>query len=184
MKKIAVLFSDSLQELRKTRSLAVTAMLMAIAVILGFLAIQVTESIRISFSFLVDELVGFLFGPAVGAIFGGVVDFLKYIVKPTGPYFPGFMFSEVLTGMIYVVFLYKRPIRIQRIIAANTTVTVFVNMFLNTLWLTMLYGNAFAVIFPARVVKELILLPINIVMFYALSTILERAKVFRMIQGQ
>lgn len=184
MKKIALLFSDSLQELRKTRSLAVTAMLLAIAVILGFLAVQVTESIKISFAFLVDELVGMLFGPAVGAVFGAVDDFLKYIVKPTGPYFPGFMISEMLTAMIYGLFLYKRPIRLTRIIAANTTVTVFVNMLLNTLWLTMLYGSAFAVIFPARVVKELVLLPVNIAMFYILSRMLEKAKVFRTVQGQ
>ena len=94
------------------------------------------------------------------------------------------MISEMLTAMIYGLFLYKRPIRLTRIIAANTTVTVFVNMLLNTLWLTMLYGSAFAVIFPARVVKELILLPVNIAMFYILSRMLEKAKVFRTVQGQ
>lgn len=179
MKKIAQLFSDSLQELKKTRSLAMTAMLLAIAVILGFLAVQVTESIKISFAFLVDELVGMLFGPTVGAVFGAVDDFLKYVVRPTGPYFPGFMISEMLSAMIYGLFLYKRPIRLPRIIAANTTVTVFVNMFLNTVWLSMLYGNAIPVILPARVVKELILLPINIVLFYAVSRMLEKAKIIR-----
>ena len=183
MKKIAQLFSDSLQELKKTRTLAVTAMLLAIAVILGFFAVQVTESIKISFAFLVDELVGMLFGPAVGAIFGAIDDFLKYVVRPTGPYFPGFMISEMLTAMIYGLLLYKKPISLPRIIVANTVVTVFVNMILNTVWLSMLYGNAISVILPARVVKELILLPINIAMFYVLSRMLEKAKIFRSIRA-
>lgn len=184
MKKIASLFSDSLQELRKTRSLAVTAMLLAIGVILGFLAIQVTESLRISFHFLTEELTGMLFGPAVGAVFGAILDFLKYIVKPTGPYFPGFMVSEMLTGMIFGLFLYKRPASLGRIVAANVVVTVLVGLVLNTLWLSMLYGNAFMVLLPARAVKELTLLPINIIMSFALITMMEKAKVFRMVRGQ
>jgi hypothetical protein len=52
-------------------------------------------------------------------------------------------------------------------------------MLLNTYWLTLLYGNAYLVILPARIVKELILLPINVAMFWFMSTMLTKAKVFK-----
>ena len=182
MLSVKSLFSDSFKELKKTRSLAMAAMLLALAVVLGFFAIQVTESIKISFAFLVDELTGFLFGPFVGGVLGMLADLLKYMVRPTGPYFPGFTISELLTGMIYGLMLYKRPLKLTRVIAANTIVTVFVNMLLNTYWLTLLYGSVYAVILPARIIKELILLPVNIAMFYLLATVLKKANVFRNIR--
>ena len=170
-------------KLNDVRVLTVSAMMLALATILGFLKVPVTQLIELRFAFLPIACTGMLFGPAVGAIVGGMSDILGFIVKPTGPYFPGFMISEMLTAMIYGLLLYKKPISLPRIIVANTVVTVFVNTILNTVWLSMLYGNAISVILPARVVKELILLPINIAMFYVLSRMLEKAKIFRSIRA-
>lgn len=34
-------------------------------------------------------------------IFGGALDVLKYIIKPTGPFFFGFTFDAMLSGIIY-----------------------------------------------------------------------------------
>jgi len=179
MKKIAKDFKDSVKEFKNTRSLAVIAMLLALAVILGFFSVQVTETLKISFAFLANELTGMLFGPFVGLIEGAAADILKYLVKPTGPFFPGFTISGMLSGLIYGLMLYKKPITLKRVITANAIVTVFVNMLLNTYWLTLLYGKGFAVIFPARIVKEAILLPIDIALFYTLSKVLEKANVFK-----
>ena len=165
MKKIALLFSDSLQELRKTRSLAVTAMLLAIAVILGFLAVQVTESIKISFAFLVDELVGMLFGPAVGGIFAGVLDILKLMLKPSGAYFPGFTLSAVLGGLIYGFAFYRKPVSVKRVFLANLIVKVFDNIILNSLWLHIMYGKALAALLPARIVSNAVMLPVDTALF-------------------
>jgi ECF transporter S component (folate family) len=172
-------FAQSAKELKKTRSLAVAAMLLAIAVVLGFFSVQLTESIRISFTFLANELTGMLFGPVVGMLEGGLADIVNYMIKPTGPFFPGFTISGILGGLIYGMFLYKKPLTLRRIILTNSLVTVFVNMLLNTYWLTLLYGNAYLVILPARIVKELILLPINVAMFWFMSTMLTKAKVFK-----
>ena len=177
-------FTQSAQELRKTRSLAVAAMLLAIAVVLGFFSVQLTESIRISFTFLANELTGMLFGPVVGMIEGALSDIINYMIKPTGPFFPGFTISAVACGFIYGTLLYKKTLSLWRIILANLLVTVFVNICLNTYWLSLLYGNAYLVLLPARVVKELILLPINIVMFWFMSTMLTRAKVFKGLEGK
>ena len=52
MKKFKALFVDSFQELRDVRKLAVAAMLLAIAVVLGFYRLQLTDYIRIGFDFI------------------------------------------------------------------------------------------------------------------------------------
>jgi len=100
-------------------------------------------------------------------------------VRPTGPFFPGFTISGILGGLIYGLVLYKRKITLPRVILANALVTVFVNMLLNTYWLTLLYGSAYMAIFPARIIKELILLPINVAIFYIVSKILAKTAAFR-----
>ncbi len=172
-------FKESMQELKNTRVLATAAMLLAIAVVLGFFAIQVTESIKISLAFVVDELTGMMFGPFVGMIVGMLADIVKYMIRPTGPFFPGFTISEALTGLIYGFMLYRRKLSLPRVIAANSIVTVVVNMLLNTYWLTLLYGSVYTVILPARIIKELIMLPINIAIFYLIAVLLQKAKVIR-----
>ena len=70
MKGIKALFADSIQELKDLRTLAVTAMLLAIAVVLGFYTLQLTDYIKIGFAYIANETTGMLFGPAVGGIMG------------------------------------------------------------------------------------------------------------------
>lgn len=179
MKKMKKLFVDSLHELREVRKLSVVAMLLALAVVLGFYAtVQVTDFLKIGFAFLANELTGMLFGPVVGGLMGALADVAKYAVKPIGAFFPGFTISGLLSGVIYGIILYQRPVSLKRVILANTLVTVFVNLILNTYWLTVLYGNAFSALLPARIVKEAILLPIDIALFYGLARVLSRAHIF------
>lgn len=161
------------------------AMLLALAVVLGFYAtIQIGDFLRIGFAFIPNELTGMLFGPVAGGFMGAIADIAKYAVKPIGAFFPGFTISGLLAGLIYGVVLYKKPVSLKRIIVANTLVTVFVNLLLNTYWLTILYGNAFAVLLPARIIKEAILLPIDIVLFLQLPECLEGRRYFLYLPDQ
>jgi len=173
------IFTESAKEIRKTKSLVTMAVLLALAVVLGFVSVQVTESLRVGFSFLPNAVSGQLFGPVGGMLVGGLADILKYLVKPTGPFFPGFTISGVLGGLIYGLVLYKKPATLPRIILCMTLIAVFVNMLLNTYWLTILYGNAFLVILPARIVSNLISLPVNIILYYLVATLLEKAGIRR-----
>ena len=179
MKNLKKIFADSFEELKNVRALSMTAMLLAIAVVLGFYTLQVTEFLKIGFAFLADEMTGMLFGPAVGGLMGAAADILKYIVKPTGPFFPGFTISGAVSGIIYGIVLYKKPVTLKRIALANGLVTVFVNIGLNTLWLQILYGKAFFAILPARALKEIVMYPICVALFYTVSKVLGRADLFR-----
>lgn len=111
----------------------------------------------------------------------GLADIISYIIKPVGVFFPGLTLSAMLGSAIYGVILYKKPLSLWRIIAANSTVTVFVNMLLNTYWLTILYGDAFAVLFPARALKQIIMLPIEIALFYTVAKLLSKANLLDVI---
>lgn len=178
MKRFKLLFVDSFHELRNLKTIAMTAMLLAIAVVLGFYTLQLTENIKMGFAFIANELTGMLFGPVVGSIMGGLADVVKYLVNPTGPFFPGFTISGILGGLIYGVVLYKRPLSLKRIIVANGIVTILINLLLNTYWLTLLYGNAFVALLPARALKQIIMLPIDVILFYSITKILTRAHLF------
>ncbi|MGN1267788.1 MAG: folate family ECF transporter S component [Dorea sp.] len=182
MRKMKTLFVDSFQELKDLRTLAMSAMLLAIAVVLGFYTVQLTESLKVGFAFLANELAGMMFGPVVGAIIGGTADILKFLVNPTGPFFPGFTISGICGGLIYGCVLYKKPLHIGRVILANSLVTIFVNLLLNTYWISMLYGNAFIALLPARIIKQVIMLPIEIVLFYMVAKVLFRANVFAVLR--
>ncbi len=161
----------SLLEMKNLYHLVLCAMLGAVAIVLGSLSIQVGNYIRIGFSGIPNQLVAALFGPVTAGIFGGIMDIVKFILKPTGPYFPGFTISAVLGGIIYGFFYYvpmvsKQKISFWRILIAEAFVAVFVNILLGTYWLSILYGKGFLALLPARALKNVIMTPINSLIFY------------------
>ena len=178
------MFRNSLGELKNLKTLVMASMLLAIAVVLGFYTLQLTEFIKIGFAYIANELAGMMFGPVVGSLIGALADVLKYLVNPTGPFFPGFTISGFLGGLIYGMILYKKPLSIKRVIVANTLVTVFVNLLVNTYWLTLLYGNAFMALLPARIVKQIIMLPIEVILFYGVARVLIKARLFTFLKSE
>ena len=80
MSKTPNIFVRSLRELRSTRCLAVTALLIAINVTLDLLglSIKLPPNLRIGFGFLCNASIGMLFGPVVGMMAGVCTDVLGY----------------------------------------------------------------------------------------------------------
>lgn len=177
MNKMKLQFKESWQELKNVKNLVVTAMLIAVGTILGFYTIQVTDYLQIGFSFTANELTGMLFGPVVGGIMAGAANIIEFMIKPSGPFFFGFTFSAIMSGIIYGIILYKKPISFKRILCANLTVAVVVNMLMTTCWIAMLYGTPFMVLLPVRAVKQLLMVPIETMMFYVFAQALKRTKI-------
>ena len=182
MKKFTALFTDSLEELKHVNTVTVMAMFAAISVVLGYFTLVLGDYLKIGFSTIANQFVYYLFGPVAGGMFGGVLDILKYIIRPTGAYFPGFTIGAMVGGVLYGCFLYKRPISLVRVLAAELTVSVICNMLLGTLWLSMLYGKGFLALLPMRVLKNLIMWPVNSMLFYTIGKTLEASGVFRMLK--
>lgn len=162
--------------LSNIRVLTSAGILSAIAIVLGFFKIPVTQLIEIRFAVLPVTIAAYLFGPVVGGAVGLVSDIGGYILRPTGPFFPGFTLTSVITGVIFGFMLYKHKPTLLRIFTAEVVYTVVCGMLLNSLWLSMLYGNGFIPVLTARIVKELVMIPVNTVM---LAAVLQPVKKLR-----
>ena len=103
-----------------------------------------------------------IFGPVAGGITGVFGDLLGWIIRPNGPFFPGFTISGFATGVIFGLFLYKKEITLKRAILAAASVVLIVELGLNTIWIMLLYGNAFKVLIAGRLIKALIVLPVQV----------------------
>ena len=176
MQKIKKLYVDSFQELKITQNMVLCGLMAALAIVLNYTtSIFITQYIRIGFSGLPNRVIEFLFGPAIGAIFGGTLDILKYILKPDGgAFFFGYTLTAIVAGLIYGSILYKKPVNIVRIFIAELLVKLIANCILNTLWLSITNGSVFVAILPARIIKNLIMLPIDTFILFITLTFINR----------
>lgn len=162
----------SSRELKNPRTLTGTSLLVALGVVMSLTTIIPNEFMKISLNFIVTSAMGFLFGPIPAMLGAGAIDLIGFVLRPTGPYFPGFTFNSALTGFLYGMILYRREIRIWRCLLAKFSVSLIVNVILATLWLSVLYGKAVSVLLPARLIKNATSLPLEtIVMWMSLNAV-------------
>lgn len=170
MSKKENIFSSSLKELKSTRCLALTALLIAINIALDLLGltIKLPPNLRIGFGFLCNAAVGMLFGPAVGMMAGVCTDVLGYFAGnlTMGAYFPGYTLTAIVGGLFWGLWLYPRKISVWRAVGAKACINLFCNIGLNTLWLTITGGKAMSVLLALRVPKNLLMLPIEAALLY------------------
>ncbi len=184
MTKFTAIFKSSLQELSSIRCITLTAMLGAVSIIIGtYFTFMIGNSLKIGFTFLPNEFLFYMFGPVVGAIFGGVLDVLTFILKPTGPFFFGFTLSAILKGLVYGLMLYKKPLSLLRIFLANVISLIFITLLLDTYWLTILYGKAFLIFLSERLIK-IALLPVETLLLYLLIKGVEASGVVRLFRSK
>ncbi|MGI6173879.1 MAG: folate family ECF transporter S component [Christensenellales bacterium] len=147
------------------------ATLLALEVILNLAgSVTIGSTVRISFGYICGATCALLYGPIPAILVEASADILGAFIKPIGQYFPGFTVSAALGGLIYGLCLYKRPVSWKNVLLAKVLVIVFVNIFCNTLWLSMLYGKAFWAILPPRLLKNGIMLVVD---FFLLLPILK-----------
>ena len=161
----------------KVQILAISGMLIAVAAVLSFFKIPVSSILEIRFQSIPMAIGGILFGPITGGIIGAASDVICYLVRPTGPFFPGFTISYFLTGVIFALFLHNRKVTLIRIILAEVVTAFAIGIVLNSVWLSLLYGNAFGAVLAARVVKEIVMIPINSAVIFAVVSALKKARI-------
>ena len=170
MSKEENVFVRSLHELKSTRCLALTALLIAINIALDLLGltIKLPPNLRIGFGFLCNAAVGMLFGPVVGMMAGVCTDVLGYFAGnlTMGAYFPGYTLTAITAGLFWGLWLYPRKLTVWRALGAKACINLFCNIGLNTLWLTITGGKAMGALLALRVPKNLLMLPIETVLLY------------------
>lgn len=160
----------------KRKKIILVAVLLAMLVILSrFLSIR-TPIMKISFGFLPTMLCAIWLGPKWTLLLNVLGDLIGATLFPTGPFFIGYTISTAVSALIYGCFLYQKYFGykwlVLRVIAATVLVAVIVNMGLNTLWTSITAGQAFWPLLGTRIVKQLIMIPVHVVVFLAAERIL------------
>lgn len=166
---------SSFRSLENLRVLTVVAMFTAIQVVLvvAFDSL-VSASLMITIDFVMVVASGMLYGPVVAGLQAAVVDILTALLFPKGAFFPGFTLSSLLGGMVYGFVLYKRPWTWQRLLLSKAIVNVCINIGLNTFWLSLILGKAIQVLIWPRLTKNLVLLPVEVLLMVGVAQILRR----------
>ena len=164
----------AVQQLSRPQALAGAAVLAALHLILNQLTIPVSPYLQIGFDFLTMAVTGMLYGPWVAGMSGVITDLLGYMLRPNGPYFPGWTLSAFLIGMLYGLIFYNRPVTLRRVIVARLLMVVIFNFFLTPLWLSMLYGKAFVLMSSMRFIKNVIKFPIDVALLLAVLNLADR----------
>ncbi len=157
----------SAKELKKLPSLTGASMLLALDVILSFFfRLELSPTLRMGVSFVARGACGMLYGPVVLSLSAAAGDLIKYVLKPTGPYFWGFTFNAALAGLIYGLFLYKGKVTIWRVAGAKVLVNLLVNVVIGTYWKSLMYGKAFMVAVVPSFIKNVTMLPLECLILY------------------
>lgn len=165
----------------KNKKIILSALLLALLIVLSrFLSIK-TPIMKISFAFVPTMLCAIWLGPKYTVLINVIGDVIGATLFPTGPYFIGYTISTGVAGLIYGLLLYKKSSDqysdkqfLLRLIIATTLVAVFVNMILNTLWISITGGKAFFVLLWTRIAKQLIMIPVHVTVIFFLEKILRK----------
>lgn len=149
-----------------TVTLTYIALLTALQIVLGNVLQVPFLGKQFTFGFLPIAVAGALVGPVGAAIVGAAGDFLGAHLFPQGAYFVGFTLTNALVGAGYGLLLYKRrPAWLW--VALATAVLTACNLFLNSLWLSMLYSSrAYWGWVSVRAVTYAIEAPLQVVITY------------------
>jgi len=161
----------SADEFKHVNSICIAAMMMALNTLLGYFKIIIIPKIlTISFASLAVGACAMYCGPLLTATVSAVADILKYIVRPDGTFFLGFTLNEFLTGLIYGAFFYQqKAITLKRCIIARASIVLLINMILTPLWLHILYKEAFMAMVSARLLKNVVMFPIDVFLLYMVT---------------
>ena len=152
------------KQLHHLPSLVLAALFVALRVAISTVRVPVAVNLNIMFSFLVASGGSMICGPILGVMSGFVSDVLGYLCHPDGAFFIGYTISEMLGALVYALFLYRARISVVRIFLCRSIVNVFINVGLGCLWSQMLYGKGYLYYLAKSIVKNAIMLPIEVVM--------------------
>ena len=156
-----------------TRALTTLAMLIAIEVILSrFLSIN-AWNIKIGFGFVPVLIAAILYGPLAGGLVGALSDFIGAVLFPIGTYFPGFTLTSFLTGFVFGLFLYKKQGWLPGLAAVDINQFIL-GLFLNTFWISVLYGSPYVPLLATRVFQSILLSVVQLICIQLIVPILNR----------
>ncbi len=163
---------DAAAELKDTKMLVVTALMIALRVALKPLAIPLGPQLSIQTAMLATALGAMIFGPVVAIPAAMVSDTVGFMIYPTGDYFLPFMLTEIASTMFYALFLYRaEKVTPIRVMLSRFCICFFVNVILQQFiyaWWYAYIGNPeqaresiLGIMTVSRILKNLCMFPIE-----------------------
>lgn len=169
MSNFAKKFSNSAMELKNIQALCICAVMIAMSVVLALFTINPTYFISIRFGFIALGIIGWLYGPVPCIFCAGFSDILCWLLIYGGSFSPGLFISALLTGAVYGAVWYQRKLTPLRVFLAMLIVGICINLLLNTYWNSIMYGDAYFTILPGRLLKNIVTIPLNSVVFILIA---------------
>lgn len=167
----AAYWRDAAAELKDTKMLVVTALMIALRVALKPLAIPLGPQLSIQTAMLATALGAMLYGPVVAIPAAIISDTVGFMIYPTGDYFLPFVLTEIASSMFYALFLYRAKVNPTRVMLSRFCICFFVNVVLQQFiyaWWYAYIGNPeqakesiLGIMTVARIFKNLAMFPIE-----------------------
>ncbi|MBW9212247.1 MULTISPECIES: folate family ECF transporter S component [Terrabacteria group] len=163
-------FSNSAKNLKDVRYLAIMAIFIALKIIAtNYLHITVSHNLRAGFGFVLVAVEASILGPVAGMLSAAITDTLGFMLQPNGTYFPGYILTAMLGSFFYGIFLYGNQIKVRHLILAKMCNSIFTNIFLNSLWSSMLYTKkTLWGYMTASAIKNTSLFPLEVILLLLL----------------
>ena len=167
----AAYWRDAANELKSTKMLVVTALMIALRIVLKPLAIPLGPQLSIQTAMLATSLGAMIYGPVVAIPAAIVSDTIGFMIYPTGEYFLPFVLTEIASTMFYALFLYRAKVSPMRVMLSRFCICFFVNVILQQFiyaWWYSYIGNPeqakesiLGIMTTARIFKNLAMFPIE-----------------------
>ncbi len=159
------------RELKSTKMLVLTALLIALRIALKPLAIPLGPQLSIQTAMLATALGAMIYGPVIAIPSAIISDTIGFIIWPTGEYFLPFVLTEIASTLIYALFLYRAKVTPLRVMLSRFCICFFVNLILQqgiVAWQYSYLGNpeeaketVMGIMSTMRVLKNLAFFPIE-----------------------
>lgn len=166
------------------KHITILALTIGLKFIFGLIpAFRFTKTLLFGFAFIPSAFSAAILGPVYAMVSGVAYDLLSFFLTNSGdPFFPGFTLSAAVASFIYGFAFWRKKPTWVRVSLAVLAVTVIVNLFLNTLWNSMLYGDAFIALLPPRIIKNIFSFFFNTVALYFILNVPQIQRLIRQYQ--
>ena len=168
----AAYWRDAAAELKDTKMLVITALMIALRVALKPLAIPLGPQLSIQTAMLATALGAMIYGPVVAIPAAIISDTVGFMIYPTGDYFLPFVLTELASPLVYALFLYRaEKVTPIRVMLSRFCICFFVNVVMQQFiyaWWYSYIGNPeqakeqiLGIMTLSRILKNLCMFPIE-----------------------
>ncbi len=158
--------------LRSTKMLVFTALCIALNIVLSFYKIPLGDNLNVLPSYFANATFGMVCGPVMAVPYGIAKDLIGYMMYPDGGFFPGYTLTSVLGAMVYALAFFRARVTVARVVVAKLVNNYLINVLLGSFWSSVLYSKGYYYYLIKSLVKNTILLPVEILMLVVLFTAL------------